>query len=661
MLICSLTADFQANLNCDSDFDWSSSGSAYANLEELPTFIVRQRQSATERIFTTTADPSCLQGKQLQTYQLVKQHMESNNSSPLRLIVSGTAGTGKSYLIHCLRLFLQRKVRVVAPTGVAAFNVDGHTLHSLLYLPTKGDFKNLEGEHLNRIQQSLAGMEYLIIDEMSMVGRKMFGQVDMRLRQVFPHRSDQVLGGCSCLLFGDFGQLPPVMDLPLYTTSSSSALSDVGSSSYQMFDHAVILDQIMRQSGQDPSQVLFREILLRLRNGEVTESDWKHLMTRTPVQLSNMSSFDNALHLFPTVEAVVEHNVSKLHASGQPVATIKAVHTGANASKASSDDAGGLEPVVCLGKSARVMLSSNLWVDMGLVNGAMGTVQAICYREGGAPPDLPVAVTILFDNYSGPTLTDGTVPIVPLRRSWSSSGSQCSRLQLPLKLAWAVTIHKSQGLTLDKVTVDIGKKEFCAGLTFVAISRVRRITDLQLSPPFPFQRLKNLAKSRRMDERKNEEKHLYSLETITFSTDHASTHVPGLHNCTVCTYSLLSQLTVFSHSTCICIVFTLSTGQATPPQPSEWMDQETSHSLQEYMDQATPSPPPSFVGYMDQATPSPPSEWMDQDTPSPPLSLVGYMDQATPSPPSEWMDQGTPSLPSLVGYMDQDTPCHPSQ
>ena len=78
-----------------------------------------------------------------------------------------------------------------------------------------------------------------------MVGRKMFGQVDKQLCQVFPHHSDQVLGGCSCLLFGDFGQLPPVMDLLLYTTGSRSALSDVGSNAYQQFEQAVVLDQVM--------------------------------------------------------------------------------------------------------------------------------------------------------------------------------------------------------------------------------------------------------------------------------------------------------------------------------------------------------------------------------------------------------------------------------
>ena len=138
------------------------------------------------------------------------------------------------------------------------------------------------------------------------------------------------------------------------------------------------------------------------------------------------------------------------------------------------------------------MLTSNLWVDVGLVNGAMGTIQAICYRTGG-PPDLPIAVMVRFDSYSGPTFPDSTVPITPLLRTWSSSGGQCSRLQLPLKLAWAVTIHKSQGLTLDKVVIDVGKREFSTGLTFVAGSRVRRLQDLLFSPPFPFQPLQPLS------------------------------------------------------------------------------------------------------------------------------------------------------------------------
>ena len=85
-----------------------------------------------------------------------------------------------------------------------------------------------------------------------------------------------------------------------------------------------------------------------------------------------------------------------------------------------------------------------------------------------------------------------------------------------MKLAWAVTIHKAQGLTLSKLSVNIGRKEFSAGLTFVAISRVRRLTDLLLNPPFAFQRLKNLSRSRRIDERKDEEIRLSTLELSTF-------------------------------------------------------------------------------------------------------------------------------------------------
>ena len=279
-----------------------------------------------------------------------------------------------------------------------------------------------------------------------------------------------MFGGCSCILFGDFGQLPPVMDLPLYTTASKSELSDQGRAAYHSFKHAVVLDQVLRQSGQDSQQVRFRNILLRLRNAQVTKADWDCLMTLIHVQ--DHTPFASALHLLPTIEAVIEYNVTQLHANGQPIATIKAVHTGANAS---ADDAGGLEAVICLANKSRVMLTSNLWVDVGLVNGAMGTIQAICYRSGG-PPHLPIAVMVHFGpTHSGPTLTNDTVPITPIRRAWSSSGIQCSRLQLPLKLAWAVTIHKSQGLILDKVVIDIGDKEFSAGLLPALVSASYKI------------------------------------------------------------------------------------------------------------------------------------------------------------------------------------------
>ena len=119
----------------------------------------------------------------------------------------------------------------------------------------------------------------------------------------------------------------------------------------------------------------------------------------------------------------------------------------------------------------------------------MGTVQAICYKSGG-PPSLPVAVKVKFDRYSGPTLHDGSVPIVPQRCTWIQGGSAHS--------------CKAQGLTLDKVVIDVGK-EFSAGLTFVACSRVRRLSDIMFNPPFTCQRVASLAKSMWLTEHKDED------------------------------------------------------------------------------------------------------------------------------------------------------------
>jgi len=114
-------------------------------------------------------------------------------------------------------------------------------------------------------------------------------------------------------------------------------------------------------------------------------------------------------------------------------------------------------------------------------------VVALCYESGQSPPSLPLAVTVKLDSYSGPTLPDGTIPITPLRCTWFSTNKQCSRLQIPLKLAWAITLHKSQGMTLDKVVIDVGKKEFSSGLTYVACSRVRQINDILFVSPFTYQ------------------------------------------------------------------------------------------------------------------------------------------------------------------------------
>ena len=94
----------------------------------------------------------------------------------------------------------------------------------------------------------------------------------------FHCRDKEVFGGCSVLLIGDWGQLPPVMDLPLYTTVARTELSDLGSADYHLFDKAIVLDKVTRQAGADTEQQLFSDRLLILRDGQTMVEDWKHLM-----------------------------------------------------------------------------------------------------------------------------------------------------------------------------------------------------------------------------------------------------------------------------------------------------------------------------------------------------------------------------------------------
>jgi ATP-dependent DNA helicase PIF1 len=145
----------------------------------------------------------------------------------------------------------------------------------------------------------------------------------------------------------------------------------------------------------------------------------------------------------------------------------------------------GLEPVVFLAKGARVMLTMNLWSSVGLCNGATGTVVDIIYHNNHQPPDLPIAVMVEFENYRGPLFEQNQplcIPICPITVTSHTEVGLHERQQVPLRLAWALTIHKSQGLTLPKAWIDIGKSERTAGVSYVAISRVKSLTSCVIEP-----------------------------------------------------------------------------------------------------------------------------------------------------------------------------------
>ncbi|CAN0496825.1 unnamed protein product, partial [Ectocarpus sp. 12 AP-2014] len=164
------------------------------------------------------------------------------------------------------------------------------------------------------------------------------------------------------------------------------------------------------------------------------------------------------------------------------------------------------------------MLSKNLYQQVGLVNGLRGEVVELVYADNAPPPKLPLYVVVNFEGYSGGNWSAqeryrGCVPISPVDTMWQDGETQV-RTQLPLRLCWAISMHKSQGQTLAKAVIDLGPKEACTGLTFVCLNRAKRLVDL-IVEPMSFDRIGNLGNSSTMKGRLQEEVRLGELAQTT--------------------------------------------------------------------------------------------------------------------------------------------------
>ncbi|XP_068712881.1 ATP-dependent DNA helicase PIF6-like [Montipora foliosa] len=165
----------------------------------------------------------------------------------------------------------------------------------------------------------------------------------------------------------------------------------------------------------------------------------------------------------------------------------------------------GLKPSLLLSKGAFVMLTMNIWPAVGLCNGSTGKIVDIIYHPSHQPPDLPIAVTVQFHDCIGPSISNEILPIVPVTVSVPSTNLVHDRQQIPLKLAWALTIHKSQGLTLPKAWINLGKTERTLRITYVALSRVKQLSSLVIEP-MTFDRLKQIKNSNSLRYRQEEDK-----------------------------------------------------------------------------------------------------------------------------------------------------------
>ena len=142
-------------------------------------------------------------------------------------------------------LFLREELPHQGMSLYGSCGSSGQTINSFFKIPIRTKFIELKGDSLRAFQDKLDKVEYLILEEMSTIDQGLFGKIDSRLRQAFPHRADQVLGGCSVILLGDFAQIPPVAGTPLY----SGILTDntwltAGRLAYGAFNNAVILQKV---------------------------------------------------------------------------------------------------------------------------------------------------------------------------------------------------------------------------------------------------------------------------------------------------------------------------------------------------------------------------------------------------------------------------------
>lgn len=454
------------------------------------------------REFLLTEDQ--MSPEQQAVMEICRRQIASPDECIKRCIVQGKAGTGKSALIRALCSYLDeqqgaRSYAVLAPTGAAAMNINGSTIHSALRMPTSGSLMPLTGENIRSFQLQYKDLNTVIIDEYSMIGLRMLHKIHSRLCEI-RGISEEPFGGFNVYLFGDLRQLPPVRDLPIYTEPTDD-YSRYGLHLVNSFEQKIVLTTVHRQ-GDD--QERFKQCLDRLATGDVTRNDWDLLMTRRiSIAPANMATFRDSTHLYPTNDQVREHNQRVLASfRNRPIALIEAQHNNATARQGSDAMAGGLSRRLLLSVGSRVILRKNICVEKGLVNGATGFVFDIVYRDGQGPPSLPFMILIQFDKYPGPYLVNQLFPLQPAVTTWKEHSVDCQRRQFPINLAYALTIHKAQGLTLDKVTANIGRREMSAGLTYVALSRVRRLEDLLLDG-FDFSRIAAIGRNPQVVMREN--------------------------------------------------------------------------------------------------------------------------------------------------------------
>ena len=418
----------------------------------------------------------------MNAYDLAYEYVQHTNRC---IFLTGKAGTGKTTFLRRLKKECPKQLTVVAPTGVAAINAEGVTIHSLfqlppqVFLPTPEARKQLFSEMQMRAQKQrvLRNLELLVIDEVSMVRSDLLDTIDAVLRHV-KHRPNHPFGGVQVLFIGDLFQLSPVareQEWRLMQPYYEGAYFFQAQVFRELRPVYIELDHVFRQTNSD-----FIEILNQVRNNALTPQALQHLNSR---YLPDFEPSKQAEHYI----TLSTHN-SKVDAINHREMEMLRGKTYTYQAKVQDNFPESMFPMdmaLTLKVGARVMFIKNDSSQEKLYyNGKLGVVTSLSKEtinvtcEDGTKVDVH---TETWENIRYTADTGSDTIITEVIGTFS---------HYPLRLAWAITIHKAQGLTFDRVVIDAADA-FAAGQVYVALSRCRTLEGIVLHTPIPSRALTN--------------------------------------------------------------------------------------------------------------------------------------------------------------------------